>query len=54
MRRVNAFEERELHVTGGLFVWRGLMVGACAETGIKMYPIETRLDERYGCNDVNA
>ncbi|KAF8362406.1 hypothetical protein PRIPAC_89329 [Pristionchus pacificus] len=43
----NESQERELHVTGGLFVWRGLMVGACAETGIKMYPIETRLDERF-------
>ncbi|GMT15556.1 hypothetical protein PFISCL1PPCAC_6853, partial [Pristionchus fissidentatus] len=43
----NESQERELHVTGGLFVWRGLMVGACAETAIKLYPIETRLDERF-------
>ncbi|GMS87136.1 hypothetical protein PENTCL1PPCAC_9311 [Pristionchus entomophagus] len=43
----NESQERELRVTGGVFVWRGAMVGACAENAIKLYPIETRLDERF-------
>ncbi|GMR39671.1 hypothetical protein PMAYCL1PPCAC_09866, partial [Pristionchus mayeri] len=43
----NESQERDLHVTGGVFVWKGMMVGACAENSIKMYPIETRLDERF-------
>ncbi|CAJ0585488.1 unnamed protein product, partial [Mesorhabditis spiculigera] len=54
----NESQEREINVTGGIFIWKGTVGAACTqvESGaelLRFYPLSTKLDNHY-CSELET